>query len=29
MLEQLYFHEVTFQYSSKKLQSATGKKNVK
>ena len=29
MFERLYFHEVTLQYSSKKVQTTTGKKNVK
>ena len=29
MFERLYFHEVTLQYSSKKVQSTTGKKKVK
>ena len=29
MFERLYFHEVTLQYSSKKVQSTAGKKKVK
>ena len=29
MFERLYFHEVTLQYSCKKMQSSTGKKKVK